>query len=115
LSSAGIRSQSQREEAHSDAELSFDGYICACFADRTAFLRAVRTPEWRAVLDEASSLLETDWLSRMSAAVQEHTIIDGNNHPFRARLARARNGTGPLNGTLGVRSERPQNCSTEPA
>ena len=62
----------------------FDGYACVWFRDRSSYEAAVGSPEWEAMADDAAELLDIDALSSMHAAVEEHTIIDGDMGPFKA-------------------------------
>ena len=68
-----------------DAERpDFDGYACVWFADRDAFQGALGSPEWDAMVADDVELFDTAALATMVAAVEEHTIIDGPEGPFKA-------------------------------
>jgi uncharacterized protein (TIGR02118 family) len=67
----------------SDVELAFDGYSCFWYEDRAAFRAALSTPEHLEVLNAAGTLFESPGILRMGAAVEERTIIDGPENPFK--------------------------------
>lgn len=62
----------------------FDGYACVWFTDRDAYTASTATAEWEALAASANELFDVDWMSSMSAAVDERTIIDGPMGPFKA-------------------------------
>jgi hypothetical protein len=80
----------------SDVELAFDGYSCFWYEDRAAFRAALSTPEYLEVLNAAGTLFETPGILRMGAAVEERTIIDGPENPFKVVwIVRFRRGIDP--------------------
>jgi uncharacterized protein (TIGR02118 family) len=67
-----------------DSPPAFDGYACAWFANRSTFRSATVSPQWSAMQADSSSLFESSSSRSMTAAVEEHVIIDGPTGPFKA-------------------------------
>jgi uncharacterized protein (TIGR02118 family) len=67
-----------------DSRPSFDGYACVWFPDRGTFQLSVGSPQWSAMRTDSSSLFDVDSSLSMTAAVEEHVIIDGPMGPFKA-------------------------------
>jgi uncharacterized protein (TIGR02118 family) len=67
-----------------DSRPAFDGYACVWFPDRDTFLSSTKSPQWTAMQADSESLLAADPTQSMTAAVEEHVIIDGPMGPFKA-------------------------------
>ena len=66
------------EGADTSIELSFDGFSECWFEDRAAFDRAMSSPEWLAMNDDAETFCDVDYiLGGMSAIVEEHIVKGG--------------------------------------
>jgi uncharacterized protein (TIGR02118 family) len=67
-----------------DSPPAFDGYACVWFPDRSTFQSSAASPQWSATQADSSSLFDPDSPQSMTAAVEEHVIIDGPMGPFKA-------------------------------
>ena len=67
-----------------DSRPSFDGYACVWFPDSATFESSTASTEWSSMQADSSSLFVTDTSQSMTAAVEEHVIIDGPTGPFKA-------------------------------
>jgi uncharacterized protein (TIGR02118 family) len=67
----------------SEEEVFFDGYACCWFADTAAFDAALATPEWAELVADGPNVFDMEWLSGMTAAVDERTIKDGPPDPYK--------------------------------
>jgi uncharacterized protein (TIGR02118 family) len=63
------------EGADESGELEFDGFSECWFEDRAAFDRAMTSPEWLAMNDDAQTFCDVDYIrDGRSAVVEEHVI-----------------------------------------
>src|SRR5438067_2380557 len=58
-----------------DDELLFDGFSECWFEDRTAFERALASPEWLAMNDDAETFCDVDFIVGGMSAVVEETVV----------------------------------------
>ena len=59
-----------------DDELLFDGFSECWFEDRAAFERALASPEWLAMNDDAETFCDVDFIvGGMSAVVEENVVV----------------------------------------
>ena len=66
-----------------EEETYFDGYSCGWWSDRAAFDATMASPEWKALEADGDNVFDMSWLRGMSAALREHTVIDGPSSPFK--------------------------------
>ena len=66
-----------------EEETFFDGYSLGWWSDRAAFDATMASPEWQAVVADGGNVFDMNWLGGMSAALREHTVIDGPSSPFK--------------------------------
>jgi uncharacterized protein (TIGR02118 family) len=61
-----------------DGPPPFDGFSAYWWADRDAYLAAMQTPEWQAVLDDSAELFDVAWTTGgMGAEIEERIIREG--------------------------------------
>ena len=68
----------------SDQPLAFDGYSCCWFDSETGYADALRTPEWAAIGADSANLFDPASFEGMCAVLDERTIVDGPEGPFKA-------------------------------
>ena len=66
-----------------EEETHFDGYSCAWWADKQAFLDCMESPEWQAVVDDGDNVFDMQWLWNMSAQLEEVVQVDGPVAPYK--------------------------------
>ncbi|HLW96922.1 MAG TPA: EthD domain-containing protein [Solirubrobacteraceae bacterium] len=82
-----------------EEETYFDGYSCGWWSDRAAFDATMATPEWKALEADGDNVFDMSWLRGMSAALREHTVIDGPSSPFKVLwMVRFKAGLDPQEG-----------------
>jgi uncharacterized protein (TIGR02118 family) len=72
-----------RPDGTPGGELAFDGFACEWWADRAAFDRAMRSPEWRAIVEDDANVFEAGSGDGLSASVEERVLRDGERAPFK--------------------------------
>jgi uncharacterized protein (TIGR02118 family) len=56
----------------------FDGFAAFWFADRDAYLAAVDSPEWQALLEDSRELFDVEWtIDGMGAEIEERVVREG--------------------------------------
>ncbi len=58
----------------SEEKPPFDGFSAVWWLDRSSYLRALSSPEWKTVSEDASELFDTDWMRGMSAEIDERVM-----------------------------------------
>ncbi len=77
--------QSHVVETIGGAERSgFDGYSCCWYVDEASFRASLQTPEWAELALDAANVFELASFAGMSAVLDERTIVDRIDGPFKA-------------------------------
>ena len=66
-----------------EEETHFDGYSCAWWRDKQAFLDSMESPEWQAVVEDGENVFDMQWLWNMSAQLEEVVQVDGPVAPYK--------------------------------
>jgi uncharacterized protein (TIGR02118 family) len=66
-----------------EEETFFDGYSVGWWRDRAAYDETMASPGWQAVVEDGGNVFDMTWLEGMSAALREHTVIEGPSSPFK--------------------------------
>ena len=66
-----------------EEETHFDGYSCAWWRDKQAFVDRMESPEWQAVVDDGDNVFDDAWLSGMSAQLGEVDQVEGPVAPYK--------------------------------
>jgi uncharacterized protein (TIGR02118 family) len=65
-------------EGAEDGPRPFDGFAAFWWADRDAYLAAMDSPEWQAVLDDGRELFDVEWtVDGMGAEIEERVVREG--------------------------------------
>jgi uncharacterized protein (TIGR02118 family) len=64
-------------EGASPGEPPFDGFAAFWFRDRDAYLAAVGSPQWQALVADATELFDVEWGSGMGAEMEERVVRAG--------------------------------------
>jgi uncharacterized protein (TIGR02118 family) len=75
--------QSHAVEPLGDAPLGFDGYSSCWYADEASLVESFGTPEWAKLGPDGETLFDMAWFWGMSAILDERTIVDGDEGPFK--------------------------------
>jgi len=59
----------------------FDGYWALWWSDRSSYVQALQSPLWRRVQEDAAELVDTEWMERMSAEIDERVMRVGLGAP----------------------------------
>jgi uncharacterized protein (TIGR02118 family) len=69
-------------EGATDAPPPFDGFGAFWWRDRDAYLAAMETPEWQAVVEDAGEIFDVEWtLGGMAAEIEERVVRQGLGAP----------------------------------
>ena len=61
-----------------DGPPPFDGFAAFWWKDRDAYLAALDTPEWQAVMDDGREIFDTEWtLDGRGAEIEERVVREG--------------------------------------
>jgi uncharacterized protein (TIGR02118 family) len=65
-----------------DGPPPFDGFAAFWWKDRDAYLAALDTPEWQAVMDDGREIFDTEWtLDGRGAEIEERVVREGLGAP----------------------------------